>query len=131
MAIADHMNREHKMTQNRINRPRKEDPTYNIGDLVLVLCPRNIGGDKLDTHFTGPHPIVRREGERSFVVQKSPHRELSFHMDQLNPWIAECDPPGTGVPLKYNATQSEDPPCSVRQIQAHRRNHGEWDALIQ
>ena len=131
MAIADHMNREHKMIQNRINRHRKEDPIYNIGDLVLMVRPKTIGGDRLETYWTGPYPIVRREGERSFVIQKAPHREVNVHMDQLKPWIADWDPPGTGVPLRYNATHSEDPPCSVRQIQAHRRNHGEWEALIQ
>ena len=132
MAIADHMNREHKMIQNRINRDRKEDPIYNIGDLVLMKRPKTIGGDKLETYWTGPYPIVRREGERSFVIQKAPHREVNVHMDQLKPWIAEWDPPPGQASLRTIITPKvRTPPCSVQNIQARRRNHGEWETLIQ
>ena len=98
--IAEAMRSLHAAQQKAINNKRKEGHLYQVGDKVWLLRPRGIGGDKTQSWWTGPYTIVGREGERSFVLQKTATETHNAHADQLKPWVAD-ETEGQGIPMEY------------------------------
>ena len=124
--IAEAMRSLHAAQQKAINNKRKEGHLYQVGDKVWLLRPRGIGGDKTQSWWTGPYPIVGREGERSFVLQKTATETHNAHADQLKPWVAD-ETEGQGIPMEYRVGDpAHSLPMEVENIRTHRTTpHGQ------
>ena len=129
--IAKELDKIHAAQQGYINEKRREGHQHRVGDKVWVIRPKQLGGNKISPWWLGPYPIVAREGERSFVVLKTPTETLSVHADQLKPWYGE-DVEGPGIPIVYRQKDPGDTlPMEVEGIRTHRESVFGLEFLVQ
>ena len=93
-----------KWVENK-NKTRKNRPPYQVGDYVLLLKPRGVGGTKTETRWTGPYPVVERSGRNSYKIKVNMGPPVDAHASQLKfCWWEEkgdhildlCIPPRNG-----------------------------------
>ena len=123
--VAARLNGLHAQQVARTNAGRKSGEDLRVGDKVWYLRPPD-AGNKLDTKWIGPVPIVAREGEHSYVVETKPGHRVSA----LRKALKLCVPDNFGgepVPLFYHQRTVPDPDAEpdewrVEKILGHRKN---------
>ena len=130
-AIARHMNDKHKLEQDRHNSKVKDRMSFRVGDQVWLQKPRQVGGPKIQTWWTGPAQILRRTGANSYIISTPAGTELDVHLSQLKPYEEDFLQPG-GVPLHHFQTGSKIPPPTpeVEFICGHSSNQNPWQFLV-
>ena len=62
----------HQKVKNSYNQDKKEMSSFQPGDIVWVLRPPSIGGNKMETWWLGPAKVVQRVGNTSYKVLIKP-----------------------------------------------------------
>jgi hypothetical protein len=105
--VSQHLAKEHRTRAAAANKYRKERPKYSPGQKVWVLRPRKLGSDKMQSWWLGPCPVLRREGEDSYVVEIKPGKEFPVHATHLKPHILDQHV-GKPVPLFFHRMAKTD-----------------------
>ncbi len=66
--VAENLNQGHQQTKDRHNSQIKSRPEFQVGDMVWVMKPKPIGGQKTQTFWVGPNTIISRSGQNSFTI---------------------------------------------------------------
>ncbi|XP_066982160.1 uncharacterized protein [Macrobrachium rosenbergii] len=94
--------------------------SFEPGDQVLVLW---IGATRpLETHFTGPHKILRKRGALNYLVACGKRRAKWLHINLLKPFhLRSEEPPQRGTPalgaVVCNAALARDPTTNSEVLQ--------------
>ena len=122
--VATKLNNLHGKQMARINASRKGDKHFQVGDTVWYLRPPD-AGNKLDSRWIGPVPIIAREGEHSYVVETKPGHRVKAPGTGLKAYVPDVFM-GDPVPMWYHKRTVLDPDAEpdewmVQDIIAHRR----------
>ena len=64
---------------------------FAIGDRVLLIRPKEVGGNKTSSWWTGPYEVAQRLGKGVYELRISENELREAHSDQLKPYHLECD----------------------------------------
>ena len=122
--VAQALNALHDVKAAQVNKSRRELDPLAVGTFVWYLRPRGRPGEKLETYWLGPCPVLQRVGDHSYVVELEPGRHQHAHRSQLKPHVA--DPIGPPVKLYQYRQAREDiavgpSDWNVEKILGHRR----------
>ena len=123
----------HQQVKERYNRDKKEMSSFKPDDIVWVLRPPPMGGNKMETWWLGPAKVIQRVGSTSYKVQIKPGVEWDCHREWMKPYVEDTIL-GRGVPLFYHQgttrssglRETQDP---VKQILKHRLHNGKMQFL--
>jgi hypothetical protein len=122
--VAKVLNELHRMKADQVNAQRRELKPLAVGSLVWYLRPRGRPGEKLETYWLGPCPVLERVGEQSYVVELEPGRRQHAHRSQLKEHREDT----IGPPVKlYQYRQAREEVAvgptewNVEKILRHRR----------
>ena len=123
-AVASRLNDMHAKQMARLNVSRKSSQVFQVGDIVWYLRPPD-AGNKLDSRWIGPAPIVAREGEHSYVVEPKPGHRVKAPSTALKLYIPDSFA-GEPIPLYFHKRTVPDPDAEpdewiVEDILTHRR----------
>jgi len=71
-AISERLTNQHKKTKDALNHKRKARPPFTVGDMVWYLRPKEVGGNKISTWWTGPFKVHARTGASSYTLELTP-----------------------------------------------------------
>ena len=122
--VAARLNDLHSKQVARANLGRKPGRDLQVGDKVWYLRPPD-AGNKLDTKWIGPVPIVAREGEFSYVVETKPGHRVGALRKALKLHVPDVFG-GDPVPLFHHQRTVPDPDAEpdewrVEKILGHRK----------
>ena len=84
--VAQQLDWVHRMRLRTINANRVAPKTFSVGDWVWVIRPRSSPQtEKLDTCWVGPVKVLKRVGEKSYVVGIKPNRTFDVHASDMKP----------------------------------------------
>ena len=78
---------QHQKTQERHDAKVRSRPEFQVGDLVLFMKPKPIGGHKTQTYWVGPTTILSRAGQNSFTIATIEGDTRDVHIAQLKPYF--------------------------------------------
>ena len=93
--VASILDAQHAHERDRINKNRRENHPFRVGQLVMLSRPKSVGGNKMKTWWGGPFYLRERRGESSFALEFSPQNLLEVHVDQLKPWHGDLTTGGS------------------------------------
>ena len=139
--VAAALNDVHHRKAEQVNQHRRELKPLAVGCLAWYLRPRGRPGEKLETYWVGPCPVLQRVGDHSYVVELEPGRHQHCHRSQLKEHM--LDPLGPPVKLyQYRQAKQEVAVAPddwlVEKILGHRRGptgdlefHVQWEGSRQ
>ena len=128
--VGDRLNQLHVDQAERFNAHKRDRRTFNVGDSVWLIKPKQVGGNKISSWWTGPYTIVQRLGRDVFNLKISLTENLEVHTDQLKIFHPDTILEG-GIPLFYDSTdRREKSPLEVERVRAHRAAHGGLEFLV-
>jgi hypothetical protein len=82
--LAERVNAAHAKLAQRVNANRLQRTPYSPGKWVFLKRPKQVGGMKLQTYWTGPYLVRERVGDSSYTL-KLPQSGVPYeaHADQL------------------------------------------------
>jgi len=131
--VARKLNEVHDREAATANLKRKAHEPFQIGDKVWYLRPRGpVTGEKMETWWVGPCPILARTSESTYVIEVRPTVQQSVHVTQLKEYLEEVT--GESVPLHYFTSGAQDLDVApdewvVERILDHRQVQGKLQFL--
>jgi len=128
--VSEKMNKIHEDQANYFNSRKRDRRSFVVGDKVWLIKPKQVGGHKISTWWTGPFPIVQRLGLDVFVIKLNTDETMEVHSDQIKKFQTD-DILDEGVPLYYH---EEDPPeglpMQIERIRDHRVGQAGLEFLV-
>ena len=131
--VARQLNHLHELDSEVVNKRRVAPEPFLPGEKVWYLRPRGpVTGDKLQSWWLGPCPVVSRVGQSSYVVEVRPGVHVPAHVSQLKLYLEEVT--GESLPLHFFKGGSSDIELApdewvVDKIIRHRIRGGKYQFL--
>ena len=118
--VADEMNKLHAKQMEALNSRRRSARGFEVDDKVWLMRPKEVGGHKIESWWTGPFRIRRKLGQNVYEVQISAQETKEVHADQIKLYHHDVED-SDGIPLFYDHTDPPHrPPMEVERIRDHR-----------
>ena len=97
--VARHLNVIHQRRVDEVNQGRREKPVYKVREMVWFRRLASLFA-RLHSIWEGPHGVLWRMGQGSYVISTPVAAEQTVHEDQLKPFVEDRFVSET-IPLHY------------------------------
>ena len=103
--VSKNLNDLHTKQAENFNKKKREGREFDVGTQVLVIKPKEVGGNKISRWWTGPHIITKQAGQSVWEVDVG-NKCRQVHEAQMKPHYEPLQ--GHSWPLHHKMLTDKD-----------------------